>query len=75
MNSVKLQSVQCIRDHGGTTVMNFKSSQQCRDAAGERNRMLGFIYSIFLFQEIIIKFFLCTYISLIRAYLKYAAEF
>ncbi len=43
MSGDKLESVQCVTDLGVTIVSNLKFSQQCKDAAGKANRMLGII--------------------------------
>ncbi len=43
MNDTKLASVQCVKDLGGTIVSSLKFSQQCKDATGKANRMLGYI--------------------------------
>ncbi len=48
MNGVKLENVQCVKDLGVTIASNLKFSQQCKDAAGKANRMLGFYKHIFL---------------------------
>ncbi len=47
MAGEKLKSEHCVKDLGVTTVSNLKLSQQCKDAAGKANRMLGFIKKIF----------------------------
>ncbi len=41
MNDMKTESVQCVKDLG--LALNLKVSQQCKDAAGKANRMLGLI--------------------------------
>ncbi len=51
MSSEKVESVHCVKDLGVTIVSNLKFSQQCRDAAGKANRMLGFIKKKFYLQE------------------------
>ncbi len=43
MNGTKLESVQCVKDLGVTAASSLKFSQQCKDAAGKANGMLGFI--------------------------------
>ncbi len=43
MKGVKLDSVQCVEDLGVLIMSNLKFSQQCKEAAGKANRMLGFI--------------------------------
>ncbi len=35
MNGTKLESVQCVKDLGGTVASSLKFSQQCKDAAGK----------------------------------------
>ncbi len=48
MRCEKLESVQCVKDLGVTVVSNIKFSQQCKEAVGKANRMLGFINNFFL---------------------------
>ncbi len=43
MNGNKLESVQCVKDLGVSVASSLKFSQQCKDAAGKANRMMGFI--------------------------------
>ncbi len=43
MSGVKLESVQFVKDFGVTNASNLEFSQQCKDAAGKTNGMLGFI--------------------------------
>ncbi len=43
MNGVEFESVQCIKDLGVSIASNLTFSQQCKDAPGKTNRMLGFI--------------------------------
>ncbi len=43
MNGNKLENVQCVKDLGVTVTFSLEFSQQCKDAAGKANRMLGFI--------------------------------
>ncbi len=43
MNGTKLESVQCVKDLGGSVASSLKFFQRCKDAAGKANRMLGFI--------------------------------
>ncbi len=50
-NGVKLDSLQCVKDLGVSIASNLKFSQQCKDAAGKVNRMLGFYKQEFLLQE------------------------
>ncbi len=42
MNGSKLEIVQCVKDLGVRIAFGFKFSQQCKDAAGKPNKMLGF---------------------------------
>ncbi len=51
MNGVKLESVQCVKDLGVTIASSLKFCQQCKDAAGKANRMLGFINRNFSFKN------------------------
>ncbi len=43
MNGTKLEGEQCVTDLGVTNASRIKFSQQCKDATGKVNRMLGFI--------------------------------
>ncbi len=47
MSGEKLESVHCVKDLGVTIKSNLKFSQECKEAAGKANRMLGFINIIF----------------------------
>ncbi len=49
MNDTKLESIQCVKDLGVSIAFSLKFSQQCKDAAGKSNRMLGFINRNFSF--------------------------
>ncbi len=51
MNGVKLDSVRCVKDLGVSIASNLKFSQQCKDATGKANRMLGFINRNFSFNS------------------------
>ncbi len=51
MSGEKLESVHCVKDFGVTIASNIKFSQQCKEAAGEANRMLGFIKRNFSFKN------------------------
>ncbi len=73
MNCVKLASVQCIKDLGVTIAPSLKFSQQCKDATGKANRMLGFIDRNYSFKSKNI--ILPQYISLVRPYQEYAVQF
>ncbi len=46
MSGEKLESVHCVKDLGVMNASNLKFSQQCKEAAGKANRMLGFIKKI-----------------------------
>ncbi len=71
MNRVKLESVQCIKDLDVTIVSSLKFSQQCKNAAGKANRILGFINkNFFKIKDIILP----LYISLVRPHLEYAVH-
>ncbi len=70
---VKLESVQCVKDVGVTIASSLKFSQQCKDAAGKANRMLGFINRNFSFKNKDI--ILPLYVSLVRLKLEYAVQF
>ncbi len=43
MNGTKLESIQWIQDLGATIASSLNFPQQCKDAVGKGNRMLGFI--------------------------------
>jgi hypothetical protein len=73
MSGVKLESVHCIKDLGVTIASSLKFSQQCKDAAGKANRMLGFINRSFSFKNKDV--ILPLYISLVRPHLEYAVQF
>ncbi len=73
MNGTKFESVQCIRDLGVTIASSLKFSQQCKDAAGKANRMLGFINRNSSFKNKAVM--LPLYISLVRPHLEYAVQF
>ncbi len=51
MNSIKLESVQCVKTLGVKIACSLKFSQQCKDAAGKANRMLGFMNKNFPFTN------------------------
>ena len=73
MNGVKLKSAQCVKDLGVTVASSLKFSQQCKDAAGKANRMLGFINRNFSFKNKDV--ILPLYTSLVRPHLEYAVQF
>ncbi len=49
INGSKLESAQCVKDLGVSVASNLKFSQQCKNATGKANRMLGFINGNFSF--------------------------
>ncbi len=51
MSGEKHESVHCVKDLGVTITSDLKFSQQCKDAAGKANRMLGFIKRNFTFKN------------------------
>ncbi len=51
MSGEKLESVHCVTDLGVTIMLNLKFFQQCKEAAGKANRMLGFIKRKFSFKN------------------------
>ncbi len=51
MNGTKLESGQCAKDLGVVIASSLKFSQQCKDAAGKANRMLGLINKNFSFKN------------------------
>ncbi len=51
MSNEKVESVHCVKDLVVTITSNLKFSQQCKEAAGEANRMLAFIKRNFLLKE------------------------
>ncbi len=73
VSSEKLESVHYVKDLGVTITSNRKFSQQCKEAAGKANRMLGFIKrnSSFKNKDIILP----LYNSLVRPHLEYAVQF
>ncbi len=73
MGGEKLESVHCVKDLGVTIASNLKFSQQCKEAAGKANRMLGFIKRNFSFKNKAI--ILPLYNSLVRPHLEYAVQF
>ncbi len=73
MNVTKIKSVQCVEDLSVTIASSLKFSQQCKEAAGKANIMLGFIIRNFLFKNKDI--ILPSYISLVRPHLEYTVQF
>ncbi len=57
MNDTKLESVQCVKDLSVTVASSLKFSQQCKDAAGKADKMLGFINRYFSFKNKEVFFF------------------
>ncbi len=72
MNGAKIESVQCVKDLGVTIGSSLKFSQQCKEATGKANRMLGFISRNFLFKNKDV--ILPLYISLVRPHLEYTVQ-
>ncbi len=72
MNGTKLEGVQCVKDLGVSVAFNLKFSQQCKDAAGKANRMLGFINRNISFKtkDVILP----LYTSLVRPHLEYGLQ-
>ncbi len=70
MSGTKIESVQRVKDLGVTIAYSLKFSQQCKEAAGKANRMLGFINRNFSFKNKYV--ILPLYISLVRPHLEYA---
>ncbi len=73
MSGKKLEGVHCVKDLGVTITSNLKFSQQCKEAAGKANRMLGFIKRNFSFRNKDI--ILSLYNSLVRPHLECAVQF
>ncbi len=73
MSGKKLESVHCVKDFGVMITSNLKFSQQCKEAAGKANRMLGFIKRNFSFRNKDI--ILPLHNSLVRPQLEYAVQF
>ncbi len=73
INDTKLEGVQCVKGLGVTVASSLKFSQQCKDAAGKANRMLGFINRNISFKtkDVILP----LYASLVRLHLEYAVQF
>ncbi len=73
MSGEKLKSIQCVKDLGVAIMLNLKFSQQCKEAAGTANRILGFIKRNFSFKHKDI--ILSLYNSLVRLHLEYVVQF
>ncbi len=73
MNGIKLESIQCVKDLGVTVSYGMKFSQQCKDAAGKANRMLGYINRNISFKtkDVILP----LHTSLVRPHIEYADQF
>ncbi len=73
MNGTKLETVQSVKDLDVSVASSLKFSQQCKDAAGKANRMLGFINRNISFKtkDVILP----LYTSLVRPNLEYAVQF
>ncbi len=72
-NGTKLESVQCVKDLGVSVASSLKFPQQCKDAAGKANRMLGFIKRNISFK--IKDVILPMYTRLVRLHLEYTVQF
>ncbi len=59
-------------DLGDMVVSGFKFSQQCKDAAGKANRIMGFINRNFFKKKDIVK---PMYVSLVRPHLGCSVQF
>ncbi len=73
MSGEKFESVHCVKDLGVTITWNLKFSQECKDAAGKANRMLGFKKGNFSFKNKDI--ILPSYNNLVRPHLDYTVQF
>ncbi len=73
MNGTKFKTLQCVKDLGVTVASSLKFFQQCKDAAGKDNTMMGFISRNFSFKNKDV--ILHLYISLVRPHLECAVEF
>ncbi len=73
MNGTKLESVECVKGLGVKIASSLKFFQQCKDAAGKANRILGFINRNFSFKNKYV--ILPLYTSLVRSHLEYAVQF
>ncbi len=50
MITTKLESVQCVKDLNVAIALSLRFSQECKDAAGKDDRLLGFINRIFPYK-------------------------
>ncbi len=51
ISGTRLESVQCVKELGVPIASSLKFSQQCKDAAGKANGMLGFVNRNFSFKK------------------------
>ncbi len=73
VNATTVESVQCVKDLDVSVASSLKFSQQCKDAAGKANRMLGFTNRNVSFKSKDV--ILPLYTSLVRPQLEYAVQF
>ncbi len=73
MSGKKLERVHCVKYLGVTITSNLKFSQQCKEAAGKANRMLGFIKRNLSFKNK--DTILPLHNSSVRSHLEYAVQF
>ncbi len=73
MRGEKLERVHCVKDLGVKITSNLKFCQQCKEAVGKANRMLGFTKRNLSFKNKDI--ILPLYKSLVRQHLEYAVQF
>ncbi len=73
MNATKLENIQYFKNLGVTIVSSLKFSQECKDAAGKANRILGFMKRNFSFknEDVILP----LYMRFVRSHLDYAVQF
>ncbi len=71
MNGTELEIVHCVKDLDVTVAFCHKFYQQCKDAVGNANGMLGFMNRNLSIKKIII---LPLYINLGRPYLEYVVQ-
>ncbi len=75
MNDTKLESVQCVKDLGVIVASSLKFPQQCQEAAGKADRMLGFINGNFSFKNKDVILSLYEYIGFVKPHLEYVVQF
>ncbi len=73
MSGLRLERVQCVKDRGVTIASNLRFCQQCKNAAGKANGMLGFVNRIVSFNNKDIT--LLLYIILVWPHREYAVQF